>query len=101
MRIVLATGTITVLLCMTAQTADSPAQVLFNRLRVNVRGALERVPRYTCVQTITRKHHRPQYGARPNSCSALIAARAQLTSPGLLVWHDRLRLDVAVGDKAE
>jgi hypothetical protein len=101
MRTLLAACSVAVLLCATARTADSPAQVLFNRVRENVRAALERVPRYTCVQTITRTQHRPQYGGRPNSCSALIAARAQLTSPGLLVWHDRLRLDVAVGDKSE
>src|SRR5882757_5565506 len=101
MRIVVATGTIAMLLCMTAQTADSPAQVLFNRVRENVRGALQRVPRYTCVQTISRTQNRPQYGARPNSCPALLAARARLSSPSLLLWHDRLRLDVAVGEKSE
>jgi hypothetical protein len=101
MRSAIATGTITLLLCTAARTADSPAQVLFNRLRENVRGALERVPRYTCVQTITRTRHYPQYGSRPNSCAALIATRAQLPSAGLLLWHDRLRLDVAVGDKSE
>ena len=102
MRTALAACTVTVLLCATARTADSPAQELFNRLRLNVRGALERVPRYTCVQTITRTQHRPQYGAaRGNSCAALLSARTQLTSAGLLLWHDRLRLDVAVGDKSE
>src|SRR5438309_9194083 len=101
MRTALATGIITLLLCTAARTADSPAQLLFNRLRENVRGALERVPRYTCVQTITRTRHRPQYGSRPSSCAALIDSRARLQSAGLLLWHDRLRLDVAVGEKAE
>jgi hypothetical protein len=91
----------TLLVCTAARTADSPAQVLFNRLRENVRSALGRVPRYTCVQTVTRTQHHPQYGNRPNSCAALIRARDGLNSPGLLLWHDRLRFDVAVGEKAE
>lgn len=92
---------VALLVCAAARTADSPAQVLFNRVRENVRAALERVPRYTCVQTITRKQYRPQYGGRLNSCAAAIAGREQVKSPGLMVWHDRLRLDVAVGEKAE
>ncbi|MES1256837.1 MAG: hypothetical protein ABUS51_00345 [Acidobacteriota bacterium] len=101
MRSALAACTMTVLLCASARTADSPAQILFNRLRENVRGDLLRAPRYTCVQTITRTQHRPQYGGRPAGCPALIAVRAELRSPGLLLWHDRLRLDVAVGEQAE
>jgi hypothetical protein len=80
---------------------DSPAQVLFNRVREKVLGNISRVPRYTCVETVERVSHRPQYGGRPGSCAGLIAAQARLTSPGLLTWHDRLRLDVAVGKESE
>jgi hypothetical protein len=101
MRTALAACSITVLLCMAARTEDSPAQLLFNRVRDDVRVALNRVPRYTCVQTITRTQHRPQYGIHANSCRDLIGSRDRLSSPGLLVWHDRLRLDVAVGEKSE
>jgi hypothetical protein len=82
-------------------SADSPAQTLFNLVRDKILGNIERVPRYTCVETVTRVSHRPQYGNRPTSCAGLIAARAQLSSPGLLTWHDRLRLDVAVGKDSE
>jgi hypothetical protein len=101
MRRVLAGCCLSLLLCLTARTADSPAQQLFNNLRENVRADLLRAPRYTCVQTVTRTQHRPQYGRLPASCPAMIAARADLTSPGLLIWHDRLRLDVAVGEQSE
>jgi hypothetical protein len=45
MRIGPALCTMTLLVCTAARTADSPAQVLFNRLRENVRSALGRVPR--------------------------------------------------------
>jgi len=92
---------LTLLLCLSARTAESPAQALFNHVRENVRKDLERAPRYTCMQTVTRTQHRPQYGKIPNSCPALLAARAQLNSLGLLLWHDRLRLDVAVGENSE
>jgi hypothetical protein len=101
MRIALAGAGIFALLCCPARTADTPAQILFNRLRENVRADLTRVPRYTCVQTVTRTQSRPQYGARPATCNGLIEARARLTSPSMLLWHDRLRLDVAVGDGQE
>src|SRR4051812_37237128 len=84
-----------------AVMAASPAQNLFNRLREKVREDVARVPRYTCIESVTRKQYRPQYERRPASCPALIAARGRLASPGLLVWHDRLRLDVAVGENSE
>jgi hypothetical protein len=89
------------IVCAAAFTADTPAQELFNRLRAKVRENVDKVPRYTCVETIARTQHRPQYGKRIDSCPALFAARAALTSPGLLLWHDRLRLDVAVGENSE
>jgi hypothetical protein len=79
----------------------SPAQVLFDRLRARVIENMRRVPRYTCVETITRTRYKPQYGGRFASCPGLIAARAQVASPGLLLWHDRLRLDVAIGHDGE
>jgi len=88
-------------LCLPARTADSPAQVLFNRLREHVRADLARAPRYTCVETVTRRQYRPQLAGRGSGCSAMIASRKALASPGLLLWHDRLRLDVAVGDRSE
>src|SRR3954447_26936301 len=108
MRAVPARAVVAILSSLAALTADtpagpaaSPAQALFNRLRGKVLEDVARVPRYTCVENVTRKQYRPQYGSRPAACPALIAARASLASPGLLVWHDRLRLDVAVGQNSE
>ena len=88
---------------MTELWADpSAAQILFNRLRASVLDSMNRVPRYTCVETVTRTRSRPQYGGRPPSaCPALTEARAELDSSGFLVWHDRLRLDVAIGKDGE
>ena len=89
------------LLSSAARTADNPPQVLFDAARAKVLANIAKVPRYTCVETITRTQHYPQYGVKPNSCPALIAAKARLTSPGILLWRDRLRLDVAIADGTE
>ena len=70
--------------------------------RKNPREHRSRAPLYLRRRPFTRVSHRPQYGSnRPNTCAGLIAAREQLSSPGLLLWHDRLRLDVAVGKDSE
>jgi hypothetical protein len=101
MRVALAIVTLGLMAGVVAYTEDTPAQILFNKVRANVLDNIARVPRYTCVETINRVVYHPQYGNRPSQCAGLIAARAGLSSPGLLVWHDRLRLDVAVGKDSE
>lgn len=84
-----------------AHTADPDPRELFRKVRAKVLDDVSHVPRYTCVQTVNRAQFRPQYGRKPASCGAMIAARKQLTSPGYLIVRDRLRLDVAVVDGAE
>jgi hypothetical protein len=84
-----------------ASSADPDPQELFRKVRARVLDDVSHVPRYTCVQTVNRAQYRPQYGTRPASCGAMIAARRQLTSYGFLIVRDRLRLDVAVVDGAE
>src|SRR5580698_9623717 len=84
-----------------ASSADPDPQELFRNVRANVLADVSHVPRYTCVQTVNRAQYRPQYGTKPDSCRAMIAARRQLTSYGFLIVRDRLRLDVAVVDGAE
>ncbi|HEY1411237.1 MAG TPA: hypothetical protein VGF36_03810, partial [Rhodopila sp.] len=101
MRRVAVFGGLLLIVCAVAVTADSPAQILFDRLRARVRQDVANAPRYTFVETIERKRYRPQLGGPRSSCQAMIEARAQLESPGLEVWHDRLRLDVAVGEDSE
>ena len=71
MRAALGSSVLAVVACLAAWTADSPVQQLFDRLRRNVLENVARVPRYTCVQTVTRKQFRPQYGFWPDSCQSL------------------------------
>jgi hypothetical protein len=84
-----------------ASSADPDPQELYRKVRARVLDDVSHVPRYTCVQTVNRAQYRPQYGTRPASCRAMVAARRELTSYGYLIVRDRLRLDVAVVDGAE
>lgn len=81
--------------------ADPAAQQMLDKVRAKVLDNSQRVPRYTCRQTITRTEYRPQYNGTPDSCQSLMEARDALTSPGFITWHDRLRLDVAILDGRE
>lgn len=84
-----------------ALPADSPAQLLFNRIRDRVVAEVHKAPRYTCVQTVVRHQYRPALGGFRSNCQALVAERAHSNSPGVEVWHDRLHLDVAIGENSE
>lgn len=69
------------------------AESALRRTRDRVLADLERMPRYTCVQTITRRYYRPRHEGP--SCARRIAAHQRRTgNPRLLGW-DRLRLEVA------
>ena len=83
------------LLAAVAQSADDPDSLL-RRTRERLLADLDRLPSYTCVQTITRRYYRPdQEGA---SCKALIAAHTKEKSHTRLSAWDRLRLEVAIVD---
>ncbi|HEY4085442.1 MAG TPA: hypothetical protein VGM43_05865 [Bryobacteraceae bacterium] len=79
--------------------AADAAQELFNRTRENVVANLKQFPRYVCVQTVTRAQY--QLPPAGSSCASVIAARDRKSAERILREHDRLRLDVAVGDKSD
>ncbi len=79
-----------------AQTSD-PATTL-QSTRERVLADLARLPRYTCVQTITRRHYLPQFRVRQPSCADLIVAHQERTHELPLLNWDRLRLEVAIAD---
>ncbi len=82
-----------------AWAAESTAQLLFNNVRAAVVDNVKRFPRYTCVQTVTRSMYvLPPAGA---SCASVIASHEKNVDDRNVLWHDRLRLDVAVGEKSE
>lgn len=84
------------LLTAVAQSADDADSVL-SRARERLLGDLERLPRYTCVQTITRRYYRPQMEGA--SCKKLMDAYATGKSHAKPRGWDRLRLEVAIVDR--
>ncbi len=79
--------------------ADSVAQSLFNRVRIGVLDNVRNFPRYICVQTVVRSQFElPRAGS---SCATAIANTERNADERVLRWHDRLRLDVGVGEKSE
>jgi hypothetical protein len=84
------------LMAAVAQSTDDSESVL-RRTRERLLADLDRLPRYTCVQTITRRYYRPQ--TEGASCKALIAAHGNGKGRPRLRGWDRLRLEVAIVDR--
>jgi len=75
------------------QTAD-PADVLL-QARERLLPELARMPRYTCVQTVTRKYYLAPSHQHDHDCGAIIAARESRKHELRLQGWDRLRLEIA------
>jgi hypothetical protein len=78
------------------ETPEADAVLL--RVRDRMLPELERLPRYTCVQTITRRLYVPESQTPGSSCAEVIAARQNRTHELPLMKWDRLRLEVAIAD---
>jgi hypothetical protein len=76
------------------QQAADPADVLL-QARERLLPELARMPRYTCVQTITRKYYAAPSHHHDNDCGAIIAARESRKHELHLQGWDRLRLEIA------
>lgn len=82
-------------------TAQTPltTEELYGRTRERVIEQVNRLPRYTCVQTITRHtYHNPSVKKSMDCESVLHNQQSQRLA--LVLW-DRLRIDVAIADKQE
>jgi hypothetical protein len=82
-----------------AGTADSDSEELLKQSRARVLDNARRMPRYTCVETVSRTQYQPP--DNPSTCQALVAMRRLMPTRGALMLRDRLRLDVAVVDGGE
>jgi hypothetical protein len=80
-----------------AQTAPDPARVL-QTTGERLLADLKRMPRYTCVQTITRTYYEGKHHFERQSCSSLIAAHDARKKKLPVQGWDRLRLEVALVD---
>jgi hypothetical protein len=82
-----------------ATTADSDADELFNKTRAKVLDNTRRMPRYTCVETVSRSQYLPPDS--PSDCQSLVTMQRLIPTRGRLMEHDKLRLDVAVVESGE
>jgi hypothetical protein len=83
--------------CAVAPGQQSPdADSALQRSRERVLADLQRMPHYTCVQTINRQYYVTK--SKAASCAALIADHGKNSDMLTLRGWDRLRLEVAIVD---
>jgi hypothetical protein len=82
---------------ISAQTTPDPAKVL-QATGEKLLADLKRMPRYTCVQTITRTYYERKHHFEHPSCSSLITAHDTRKKKLPVEGWDRLRLEVALVD---
>lgn len=91
-----AVAVVAVILGLAALGQQAPAPIAtLQRTKDRLLADLDRMPRYTCVQTVTRTYYDARAGAHGSSCSALIAARSTRKHALPAFGWDRLRLEVA------
>jgi len=78
-----------------AQIKPDPADVL-QHTSERLLADLKRMPRYTCVQTITRTYYEGKHQFGRPSCSSLISEHNARTKKLSVEGWDRLRLEVAL-----
>ena len=83
-----------------AQPAASPEDI-YQLARRRVLDEVNRLPNFTCVQTITRRVYANAPHRRPPSCADVLRDRETGNHHLPLVMWDRLRVDVAIADKHE
>lgn len=77
---------------LNSQQPEDPATVL-QQTRERLLAELERMPRYSCMQTITRRYYLPE--AEHASCATVLNDAMRTNKLKLAGW-DRLRLEVAI-----
>jgi hypothetical protein len=86
-----------------ALAADRDPADVVKRVTAQVIAAGERLPNYTCVETVTREFYRPAASTLPRECSIVLAQRPHPTPDMALRLYslDRLRLDVTMASRGE
>lgn len=81
------------------QEIDSAA--LLNRARAQIVNNIDKIPKYTCLQTVHRSRFQMIPPVRMTGCGHVEDASANMDSKPMLAWADRLKLDVTVSEGAE
>jgi len=75
---------------------------LLDRARAKIVENIERLPKYTCLQTVHRSRFQLFRAVQVSSCGQVTVSSAAKIRPQLLLaWTDRFKLDVTVSDGAE
>ncbi len=88
----------TLVLSASAQQLSDPGAVL-RQTAVRLLADLDRLPRYTCVQTVTRTYYDSKAVFHTPACSVLIAEHNKPKHKLPMQGWDRLRLEVALVDR--
>ncbi len=74
---------------------------LLNRARAKIVENIERLPKYTCLQTVHRSRFQLFPAVRIRKCGDIEDSSAVNRSQMMLAWTDRFKLEVTVSDGAE
>jgi hypothetical protein len=89
--------------CLSVRAAERNPDEVMKQVTEKVVSSAERIPSYTCVETIVREYYRPTVAILPRSCPVLMEQR-QHPTPDIalrLAMTDRLRLDVTMIERGE
>jgi len=85
-----------------ALCAEIDHVALLNQARAKIVENIERLPKYTCLQTVHRSRFQMFPPVRVSSCGHVEISRAAKIQPQMmLAWTDRFKLDVTVSGGAE
>ena len=96
-------GAVLVVACLSLGASERNSEEVIKRVTERVVDSAERIPNYTCVETIVREYYTPTAATLPRSCPVLMKER-QHPTPDLilrLAMTDRLRLDVTMTGRGE
>jgi hypothetical protein len=77
------------------------ASALLNQARAKILNNIEKIPKYTCLQTVRRSRYQMIPPVRVTGCGHVEDAATNTESRPTLAWADRLKLDVTVSEGAE
>jgi len=87
--------------CSLALCEDIDPAALLNQARAKIVANIEKLPKYTCLQTVHRFRFQMVPAVRVSGCGHVEDEGAMVQSQPMLAWADRLKLDVTVSEGAE
>jgi len=80
---------------------DIDSAALLNQARAKIVANIEKLPKYTCLQTVHRSRFQMVPPVRMSGCGYVEDASANIQPQLMLAWTDRLKLDVTTSEGQE